>query len=36
LAEATENIARAIKAEDGNIGRANKYVYDLRPPESGR
>jgi len=31
LAEATENLVRCVKAEDGSIGRANKMVLDLRP-----
>jgi hypothetical protein len=31
LASATESLARCIKAEDGAIGRANKFVLDLRP-----
>ena len=31
LAEATENLVRCTKAEDGSIGRANKMVLDLRP-----
>lgn len=31
LAGATEDLARCIKAEDGTIGRANKFVLDLRP-----
>lgn len=31
LAQATENIARAIKAEDGTIGRANSWILSLRP-----
>lgn len=31
LQKATENIAKAIKAEDGTIGRANKFVLELRP-----
>jgi hypothetical protein len=28
---ASENIARAIKAEDGTIGRANAWVLSIRP-----
>lgn len=31
LQSATENIARAIKAEDGTIGRANIFVLQVRP-----
>jgi tetratricopeptide (TPR) repeat protein len=31
LAAATENIARCMKAEDGAIGRANAWIYSLRP-----
>ncbi len=29
--QATENLVRCVKAEDGSIGRANKMVLDLRP-----
>jgi tetratricopeptide (TPR) repeat protein len=32
LVEATESIARAIKAEDGTIGRANQWILSVRPP----
>jgi hypothetical protein len=31
IVEASEAIARAIKAEDGTIGRANAWVYAIRP-----
>jgi len=31
LAVAIENIARAMKAEDGTIGRANAWVLSIRP-----
>ena len=31
LAAATENLARAMKAADGTIGRANAWVLSLRP-----
>ena len=31
LAEASECLARLIKAEDGTIGRANAFVYSIRP-----
>lgn len=31
LAQATENIARAMKAEDGTIGRANSWILSLKP-----
>jgi hypothetical protein len=31
LANVTENIARAMKAEDGTIGRANAWILSLRP-----
>lgn len=31
LAEATEALARAMKAEDGTIGRANAWILSLRP-----
>jgi hypothetical protein len=33
LAVATENLARAMKAEDGTIGRANSWVLSIRPRE---
>ncbi len=32
LAPATENIARALRAQDGTIGRANSFVLAVRPP----
>lgn len=32
LALASENLARAMKAEDGNIARANEWVLSIRPP----
>jgi hypothetical protein len=28
---ATESLARAMKAEDGSIGRANSWVLSIRP-----
>lgn len=31
LVEASESLARCLKAEDGTIGRANAYVMSLRP-----
>lgn len=31
LAQATEHIARAMKAEDGTIGRANSWILSLKP-----
>ena len=31
LAAATENLARAMKAQDGSIGRANAWILSLRP-----
>lgn len=31
VAQATENIARTIKAQDGTIGRANGWILSLRP-----
>jgi tetratricopeptide (TPR) repeat protein len=31
LAEATESIARCIRAEDGTIGRANAWLLSIRP-----
>jgi len=34
LGDATENIARVIKAEDGGIGRANAFVLSVRPQAS--
>jgi tetratricopeptide (TPR) repeat protein len=35
LVEATENLARVIKAEDGTIGRANVWLLSLRPKPAG-
>jgi hypothetical protein len=32
LAVATEGIARAIRAQDGSVGRANAYVVSLQNP----
>jgi hypothetical protein len=34
LVQATENVARAIRAEDGSIARANAWLLALRPPEA--
>lgn len=31
LSEATENLARCMKAQDGTVGRANAWVLSLRP-----
>jgi hypothetical protein len=31
LADATENIARCMKAEDGGVARANAWILSLRP-----
>jgi hypothetical protein len=31
LAEATESVARAMRAEDGTVGRANAWILSLRP-----
>ena len=36
LPAATENIARAMKAQDGSIGRANSWILSLRPSSNGR
>ena len=33
LAAATEAVARAMRAEDGTVGRANAWILSLRPPE---
>jgi hypothetical protein len=33
LAAATESVARAIRAEDSAVGRANAWILSLRPPE---
>jgi tetratricopeptide (TPR) repeat protein len=32
LAAATEAVARAMRAEDGTVGRANAWILSLRPP----
>jgi hypothetical protein len=34
LADATENVARAMRAEDGSIARANAWLLALRPPDA--
>jgi hypothetical protein len=36
LADASENIARCMKAEDGSIGRANAWILSLRPDHHHR
>jgi len=36
LAYATENLARAMKARDGTVGRANAFVLSVRPKEDQR
>ena len=36
LAVATEANARAMRAEDGTVGRANAWILSLRPQESGQ
>jgi hypothetical protein len=33
LAAATEAVARAMRAEDGTVGRANAWILSLRPPD---
>ncbi len=35
LAEATENLVRCVKAEDGSTDRVNKMVLDVRPGREG-
>lgn len=36
LALATEGMARAMRAEDGTVGRANAWVLSLRPQDAGQ
>ncbi len=36
LTMATEAVARAMRAEDGTVGRANAWILSLRPPEVGQ
>jgi hypothetical protein len=36
LADASESIARCMKAEDGSIGRANAWILSLRPDHHRR
>ena len=31
VAQASENVARCMRAEDGTIGRANNWVLSIRP-----
>lgn len=36
LVLATESVARAMRAEDGTVGRANNWILSLRPEEGGQ
>jgi hypothetical protein len=36
LADASSNIARCMKAEDGSIGRANEWILSIRPDHRRR
>ena len=36
LAVATDAFARAMRAEDGTVGRANAWILSLRPEEAGQ
>ncbi len=35
LVEATANVARGIRAEDGNVGRANAWILSARQQATG-